>query len=129
MLDSSTAGIDKVAAPSIAPVEQAIDLTHLARMTLGDASLERELLQLFNRQGEMLLARMDGGDAPLIAASAHTIKGSARGIGAWRIARDAETVEVAAGCADAAEVKVALTRLKASIAEAKAAIVDLLRAH
>ena len=37
-------------APVPAPVETVIDLDHLARMTLGDASLEAEVLMLFDRQ-------------------------------------------------------------------------------
>ena len=36
----------------------AIDRGHLARMTFGDRSLEREVLQLFDRQAGLLLARM-----------------------------------------------------------------------
>lgn len=129
MWEVSNAVVDEIAAPSIAPVDAAIDLGHLGRMTLGDARLEREVLQLFDRQAAMLMARMEGADPALVAAAAHTIKGSARGIGAWHIARDAETVELAATCADRAELKTALCRLAASIGEAKAAIAELLRAH
>ena len=58
----------------------------------------------------------------LVAASAHTIKGSARGIGAWRIARDAETVEMAAACAGGAELSAAVARLATSVAETQVAI-------
>ena len=45
-------------APSLAPDDRPIDLVHLARMTLGDRSLEREVLQLFDRQSALLIARM-----------------------------------------------------------------------
>jgi HPt (histidine-containing phosphotransfer) domain-containing protein len=128
MLEISTVGVEMVGAPSIAPVDEPIDLTHLARMTLGDVSLEHEVLRLFERQATMLIARMQGARASLVAASAHTIKGSARGIGAWRIARDAETVEMAAACAGAAELSVAMARLVASVNEARAAIAHRLRA-
>ncbi len=58
MIDLSTGFVDPVSAPPLVPVEWPIDVTHLARMTLGDASLEREVLQLYDRQAEMLLARM-----------------------------------------------------------------------
>ena len=34
-----------------------LDRDHLARMTFGDRSLEREVLQLFDRQSELLLER------------------------------------------------------------------------
>ena len=62
-------------------------------MTLGERSLEREVLQLFDRQSTLLLARMRAADAGGVGALAHTLKGSARGIGAWRVARAAEAVE------------------------------------
>ena len=35
-----------------------LDRNHLARITFGDRSLEREVLQLFDRQSELLLERM-----------------------------------------------------------------------
>ena len=38
--------------------ERPIDLVHLARMTLGDRGLEREVLELFDRQAGMLIVRM-----------------------------------------------------------------------
>ena len=41
-----------------APVA-AIDLEHLARMTLGERGLEVEVLALFDRQAAVLLARME----------------------------------------------------------------------
>ena len=76
-------------------VGPAIDLEHLARMTLGERSLEREVLALFDRQAEMLLPRIRRGAPAVAAASAHTLKGSALGIGAFRVARAAEAVEQA----------------------------------
>ena len=82
-------------APSLAPDDRPIDLVHLARMTLGDRSLEREVLQLFDRQSTLLIARMRAASPEGIALLAHTLKGSARGIGAWRVARAAEAVEAA----------------------------------
>ena len=35
-----------------------LDRDHLARMTFGDRSLEQEVLQLFDRQSELLMERM-----------------------------------------------------------------------
>src|SRR5437763_5292286 len=72
--------------------ERPIDLVHLARMTLGDRSLEREVLELFDRQAGVLVVRMQQAARAGICAAAHTLKGSARGIGAWRVARAAEAV-------------------------------------
>jgi hypothetical protein len=105
-------------------IEQPIDLQHLFRMTLGDHALEREVLALFDRQAGMLIARMDGVDPPCVAALAHTLKGSARGIGAWPVARAAEAVEAAAP----AELKPAVAALAAAAEAAHAVIVEILRA-
>ncbi len=73
-----------------------IDENHLRRMTLGDRSLEREVLEIFARQITLMLRRIAASDPALAAAAAHTLKGSARGIGAWRVALAAERLEEAA---------------------------------
>jgi len=73
-----------------------MDDAHLERMTLGDRGLEREVLEIFARQIAILLARIAGAEPALAAASAHTLMGSARGIGAWRVAEAAERLEHAA---------------------------------
>ena len=109
--------------------ERPIDLVHLARMTLGDRGLEREVLQLFDRQAGMLIVRMQEAARAGICAAAHTLKGSARGIGAWRVARAAEAVELAAGSAAERELEAAIARLGAAAAETRALIADLLQAH
>jgi HPt (histidine-containing phosphotransfer) domain-containing protein len=103
-----------------------IDETHLARMTLGDRRLEREVLELFVRQTTIMLGRIVGAQPAMAAAAAHTLKGSARGIGAWRVARAAELVENAAigeGAESAAgAMDDAVTELKSASLEASAAI-------
>lgn len=116
--------IDSSEAP-LAPDDRPIDLVHLARATMGDRSLEREVLQLFDRQSTLLIARMRAAAPGGVVTLAHTLKGSARGIGAWRVARAAEALEVA----DALEVSSALDRLAAASDEARAVIADLLRAN
>jgi hypothetical protein len=75
----------------------AIDETHFSRMTLGDRRLEREVLEIFLRQNVIMLERIAGAEPAVAAAAAHTLLGSARGIGAWRVARAAERLEHAAG--------------------------------
>jgi len=102
-----------------------IDRTHLARMTLGDKRLEREVLELFDRQSELLLARMNDAPATGIVTLAHTLKGSARGIGAWRVAQAAEATEETARL-DPKRVCIALARLAAAIGETRTAISALL---
>lgn len=73
-----------------------LDIEHLARMTLGERALECEVLRLFDRQSELLLQRMRQAAPDAVAALAHTLKGSARGIGAWSVAQAAEAVEASA---------------------------------
>ena len=116
-------------APVPAPVETVIDLEHLARMTLGEASLETEVLTLFDRQAAVLLARMCDATPAAAAAFAHTLKGSARGIGAWRVAAAAEAVEIDAGRQDAADVAGAVARLAAAVDEARTVIAAWLEPH
>lgn len=128
MIEFSTDLTEPVSAPPLAPVERPIDLDHLSRMTLGDRSLEREVLGLFDRQAEMLSMRMHAAEPAMIAACAHTLKGSARGIGAWRVARSAEMVELIA-TTNRAGLDRAIETLHGSIQQARAVITDLLRAH
>jgi HPt (histidine-containing phosphotransfer) domain-containing protein len=118
--------IDAHEAPSIAPGDRPIDLVHLARTTMGDRSLEREVLQLFDRQASVLVGRMRAAAPGGIAMLAHTLKGSARGIGAWRVARTAEALEAACGSSETGD---ALERLSAATDEARAVIADLLKAN
>jgi HPt (histidine-containing phosphotransfer) domain-containing protein len=101
----------------------AIDDDHLARMTLGDRRLEREVLELFVRQTALMLDRITGAEPGIAAAAAHTLKGSARGIGAWRVARAAELLEHAVGGdSSEADVPEAVGELEAASLEASAAI-------
>jgi HPt (histidine-containing phosphotransfer) domain-containing protein len=117
--------LDSKEAPSLAPDDRPIDLVHLARTTLGDRSLEREVLQLFDRQSTLLLARMRVAAPGGMVMLAHTLKGSARGIGAWRVARAAEVLELSEG----AQATGALEALAAATDEARAVIEDLLKAN
>ena len=85
---------EEVGARSADRDEGPLDRGHLARQTLGDAGLEREILSLFQRQSGVILNRLmeaSGGEERRIAA--HTLKGSARAVGAWRVAAAAEAVE------------------------------------
>jgi HPt (histidine-containing phosphotransfer) domain-containing protein len=83
---------DWVVSPPLVPEGPALDLDHLARMTLGERELEREVLTLFAQQSMDLLARLE--KLPREGASlAHTLKGSARGIGAFAVAEAADNLE------------------------------------
>jgi HPt (histidine-containing phosphotransfer) domain-containing protein len=117
------------ATDALSPVEAVIDLEHLARMTLGQRSLEAEVLALFDMQADILLAHMRDSAPAAVAAFAHTLKGSARGIGAWRVAAAADSLEVLAIRSNAGGVAGAVARLSAAVAEAKAAIAQRLGAR
>lgn len=94
-----------------------IDREHLKRYTLGDPVLEREVLGLFLAQLPLTLeslkfARSDK-DWHM---AAHTLKGSARAVGAWELARlalEAEKVGRSAGGATTAIV----ARLEEAVAD------------
>jgi HPt (histidine-containing phosphotransfer) domain-containing protein len=109
---------------------QAIDTVHLARMTLGERSLQREVLALFERQADVLLPRIRKGLPELAVASAHTLKGSAVSIGAFRVARAAELLEQAQTVHDRdAAIAAAINTLAAVLEEAKAEIARLLETN
>src|SRR5918993_931847 len=81
-----------VVSPPLAPDGPAIDTDHLARMTLGECELAHEVLGLFVQQATDLLARLER--LPREGASlAHTLKGSASGIGAFMVAQAADDLE------------------------------------
>jgi len=123
------ATVEKVASPPLAPDAQPIDRAHLFRMTLGDHGLECEVLQLFDQQARLLMARMGEADPAGVATLAHTLQGSARGIGAWGIARAAEAVEVAAKAKSGPKTALqsAMNGLSTATEEARRAIAELLR--
>ena len=106
-----------------------IDLIHLARQTHGDRDLEIELLGLFRRQAaqiiERLCADLPGDNVPWRADLAHTLKGSARAIGATRVAIKAEIYEVQARDGKP-DLKPALHALRSAVDDACRAIGDLL---
>ena len=108
--------------PSSLPGDSAqiIDTQHLFRMTLGELSLQREVLALFDRQGAMMMRRLPSADARTKAELAHALKGSARGVGAWRVADAATLVEIAGDA-------IALKELNDVVAEARAEIALVLK--
>jgi HPt (histidine-containing phosphotransfer) domain-containing protein len=80
--------------PPLAPDDGPIDRAHLARMTLGDPGLEREVLAMFAGQSASLMDHL-AGSPPNAADLAHTLKGSAMAIGAFRVADAADCLETA----------------------------------
>jgi hypothetical protein len=124
MIKSSGTSLSMVASPAIAAMQPPIDMAHLAQMTLGERSLEIEVLRLFDLQAELLLARMREVGPEGVATLAHTLSGSAKGIGAWRVAAAAEAAECAVK--QSAPLDPALAGLAASVDEARRAIAGLL---
>ena len=125
--DDHATEIAQTAAPPLAPAEQVIDLDQLARMSLGERSLEREVLALFNLQAGILVQRMVGEDAKYVAGLAHTLSGSARGVGAWKVAEAAADVERLASAPEPVMPVNAMNRLSVAVSEAQAAIAKILR--
>jgi HPt (histidine-containing phosphotransfer) domain-containing protein len=103
-----------------------LDVDHLARMTLGDRRLESEILQIFLRQAAVMVGRLSNGEPATVAAAAHTLVGSARGIGLWRLARAAERLERIVGKAGNESSDAAIEELKCAALEASAAVGDRL---
>jgi len=71
------------------------DLAHLRRYTLDDLPLQREILELFRVQVLDSVAKLRAScdDRSAWAMAAHTLKGSARCVGAFRLGRAAERAE------------------------------------
>lgn len=105
--------------PPLVPEDSAIDVQHLGRMTLGEAALETEVLALFAAQSHDLVGRLAGIPANA-AALAHTLKGSAQAIGAFRVA-DA-TLGLEAAIKNDGDVARAVVLLRHAVDEARAAI-------
>lgn len=73
---------------------QPVDLVHLTRYTLGDRALERETLTLFSNQTGVYLDRLrEAAGEKEWREAAHSLKGSARAVGAWQLAAAAEAAE------------------------------------
>ena len=121
--------IEWMPSPPLAPDDGPIDNAHLDRMTLGDIALEREVLAMFSAQAVGLIARLatlcSEGKSSESLALAHTLKGSARAIGAFRVGDAAEALEAALRNGD--DSSEAIAGLKDSVAEARSAIDARLR--
>ncbi len=113
-------------APNVAHVSVVLDRAHLAGMTFGDHSLEREILQLFDRQAELLMDRIRASAPPGIATLAHTLKGSAAGVGAGRVARAAEAAELIA-TGEPSDCSCVIDQLSQAVDEVRTQIRAMLR--
>lgn len=101
-----------------------VDMVHLARQTFGSAELEREVLRLFVQQGAGLVGRIAAGSPAERGAIVHRLKGSARGIGATRVARIAEALEVPG--LDDLEARRLIGELRDAVGEVEAFVAGIL---
>src|ERR1700716_3470702 len=116
--------IDWMPSPPLVPDDGPIDIEHLQRMTLGDASLEREVLAMFSAQAVSLIGTLATLPADA-GALAHTLKGSARAIGAFAVADAAGHLEAALQNGD--DSTQSLAELSDAVAQARTAIDAILR--
>lgn len=128
MVELSPAGIRTVMAPPLVPAQRPIDLVHLSRMTMDDRALEREVLALFDRQMILMMERIGTSTPDVAAAAAHTLKGSASGIGAWQVASAAAAVETAARDGDKSVWQQRVAGLGEAVRDARCGISELLLA-
>ena len=87
------------------------------------------MLEAFGLKASMLMLRMQQAARSSICAAAQALRGSARGIGAWRIASAAEAVELAAASGAEPELRSAVDRLGVVAEETRAAIAELLHGN
>ena len=94
-----------------------VDLVHLARYTGGDSALNAEVLQLFAGQSAELMGQLhsvlEARDQKTWRHITHSIKGAARGIGAFALADAAAEAEPLDPAAQTSEALAALAVLKA----------------
>jgi hypothetical protein len=99
----------------------------LARLSLGRRHLECEVLELFDRQVEMLLRCVQEAGPVRVASVAQMLAGSARGIGAWRVAQAAEALERAV--MENRKLASTFQMLECAVVDARLAICAMLRIH
>lgn len=89
-----------IAVPADQPVAPTlpIDLSHLHRQTMGDRHLQREVLKMFLRHSREQIERLKKAESmEARREAAHSLVGSAKGIGAFTIASIAAEIERAKG--------------------------------
>lgn len=103
-----------------------VDLEHLRRYTLGDRGLELEILSLFVEQLPITIGALKSATTDQEwGMAAHTLKGSARAVGARPLAVLAEAAERVASTTDADMRAATVRRLEAVAGEARAYIAAL----
>ena len=108
-----------------------IDLEHLAKYTGGEKALNDEILRLFDGQISTMVTELNGlvagQDAKRWREIAHTIKGAARGVGAFEMGEAAAKAEPV-NPADSAQAQAALQKLEREAETVRAFIATYLAA-
>jgi len=125
-VDTKSRSQNAASGPAVAS-ERPIDLVHLSKYTMGDKDLEREVLNLFATQSALYLDRLrEAEDDRSWLEAVHTLRGSAAGVGAWRVATYAGKVERLEG-KDRNDISgAAIDELSQSVAEVNEYIHDLM---
>jgi HPt (histidine-containing phosphotransfer) domain-containing protein len=113
-------------AAGVPPAVEPVDFAHLRRFTLGDRHLEAEILGLFLAQVPITIAtlkRAETDGAWYVAA--HTLQGSARAVGARRLALLATQAERLGGISDPDACRMMVCMLEEAAEEAQAFIGSL----
>lgn len=114
MKDLDSAAFGKPGGETCEPSQsRPIDLVYLSRQTLGDRALEEEVLGMFVQQlaaARENLAAANEADRRMIA---HTLKGTARGLGAFKLGNCAAAIE------DTPENEALIARLSKAIDEVR----------
>jgi HPt (histidine-containing phosphotransfer) domain-containing protein len=109
-----------------------VDMAHLARYTGGDAALNAEVFELFVGQATELMGQLEcviqTGDTQRWRHVTHTVKGAARGIGAFELADAAASAEPIDPALDAERAAGALRQINAQ-AEAVRLFIDAYLGH
>lgn len=103
-----------------------VDLVHLRRFTMGDERLEIEILGLFADQLPITISALKNAQSEKEwGMAAHTLKGSARAVGAWPLATIAESAERLKPLPDASERGQVVRRLEEAAGAARRYIASL----
>ncbi len=108
-----------------------VDLVHLSRYTGGDEALNAEVLTLFDNQTSELVGRLrdvlEARDTKAWREITHTLKGAARGIGAFGFGDAAAAAEPIDPVQDRASALLAIQTLTAGASDVQAFIQKYLK--
>lgn len=104
--------------PAARPSEP-VDVQHLRRYTFGDQALEKEILSLFVMQLPETMATLRAAASQKDwKVAAHTLKGSCRAVGAFRLGDIAQDAEKLVFNPDSEACRDAISRIEEAASEA-----------